>query len=123
MAASGLERRIDRHNSSLLSKVWLQKISETNSTRKESKIVEEFATLFNQRRDDDITVKDFITFDDNVTTSPGQINTDLVVWREKIWEEAIEDVVPINLDSNEGLNLEVIFDDEDHEDTDIATFG
>ena len=123
MAASGLERCIDRHNSSLLSKVWLQKISETNSTRKESKIVEEFATLFNQRRDDDITVKDFITFDDNVTTSAGQINTDLVVWREKIWEEAIEDVVPINLDSNEGLNLEVIFDDEDHEDTGIATFG
>ena len=103
--------------------MWLQKISETNSTRKESKIVEEFATLFNQRRDDDITVKDFITFDDNVTTSPGQINTDLVLWREKIWEEAIEDVVPINLDSNEGLNLGVIFDDEDHEDTDIATFG
>ena len=47
----------------------------------------------------------------------------MLAWREKIWEEAIEDVVPIDLDSNEGQNLEVIFDDEDHEYTGIATSG
>ena len=60
------------------------KKSEANSTFKDTEIDEEFATLLNQLRDaDDITVEDFITFDDNVTTSPGQINIDLVVWREK----------------------------------------
>ena len=50
------------------------KKSETNSTCKDSKIEEEFATLLNHFRDDDddITVEDFITFDDNVTISPGK---------------------------------------------------
>ena len=65
------------------------KKSEAKSTCKDSKINEEFAILLNQlRHDDDIKVKDFITFDDNVTTSPVQINTNLVDWREKTWEEA-----------------------------------
>ena len=60
------------------------KKSEANSTCKDSKIDEEFASLLNQLRDDDdITVKEFITFEDNVTTFSGQINTDLVNWREK----------------------------------------
>ena len=40
--------------------------------------------------------------ENNVTTYPGQINTDLADWREKAWEEAIEDVVPNDLDSCEG---------------------
>ena len=94
-----------------------------NSTSKDSEINEEldeeFATLLNQLRDDvgDITVEDFVTFDDNVTTSPGQINTDLVAWLEKALEEGIEDFVPKDLNSNEGQNPEVISDDEDHKDT------
>ena len=93
-----------------------------NSTSKDSEINEEldeeFATLLNQLRDDveDITVEDFVTFDDNVTTSPGQINTDLVAWLEKALEEGIEDFVPKDLNSNEGQNPEVISDDEDHDD-------
>ena len=41
----------------------------------------------------------------------------MVDWREKAWGEAIEDVVPNDLDSNEGQNPELISDDEDHEDT------
>ena len=50
------------------------KISEANSTCKDGKIDEEFATLLNQLRDhDNITIEDFKT-----STSPGQINTDLV---------------------------------------------
>ena len=36
---------------------------------------------------------------------------------EKAQEEAIEDVVPNDLDSIEGQNPEVFFDDEDHQDT------
>ena len=80
------------------------------STTKDSKIDEEFddefATLLNQLRDDvdDITIKDFTMFDDNVTTSPGQINSDLIAWWEKALEEAIEDVIPNDLDINEGQN-------------------
>ena len=53
--------------------------------------------------------------ENNVTTYPGQIITDLVDWREKAWEEAIEDVVPNDLDSYESSNSEVISYDEDHE--------
>ena len=68
--------------------------------------------MFKFRDDDDITIEDFKT-----STSPGQINTDLVDQREKTWQEAIEDVVPNDLDSNEDQNPEVISDDEDHEDT------
>ena len=56
-------------------------------------------------------------FDDDVSTSPGQINTNLVDQREKAWEEAIEDVVSNDLDSNEAQNPDVISDDKDHEDT------
>ena len=49
-------------------------------------------------------------------TFPGQINTDLVDWREKAWE-AFEDIAPNDVNSNEDQNLEVVPDDEDHEDT------
>ena len=49
-------------------------------------------------------------------TSLGQINTDLVDWREKPWE-AFEDIAPNDVNCNEGQNLEVVPDDEDHEDT------
>lgn len=53
------------------------------------------------RDDDDITVEDFTAYyDANVTAYPGQINTNLVDWREKTQEETIEYVVPNDLDSN-----------------------
>ena len=79
------------------------KRSKTNSTCKDSKIDKEFATLLNELGDDDsITVKDFTAYESNVTTYPGQINTDLADWIEKAWEEAIEGVVPNDLDSCEG---------------------
>ena len=92
------------------------KKSWANSTCKDTRIDEEFATFLNQFcDDDDITVEEFITCDDNVMTSPGQINTDLVDWREKAREEAIEDVLPNDLNRNEGQNPKVISNDEDHE--------
>ena len=79
------------------------KRSKTNSTCKDNKIEKEFATLLNELGDDySITVKDFITSENNVTTYPCQINTDLFDWREKAWEEAIEDVLPNDLDGYEG---------------------
>ena len=69
------------------------------------------------RDDDDITVEDFTAYyDANVTAYPGQINTNLVDWREKTQEETIEYVVPNDLDSNLCQNPEDIYDD-DHEDT------
>ena len=51
------------------------------------------------------------------TPSAGQINTDLIDWREKAREETIGDVVPNDLDGNEAQNPKVISDDEDHGDT------
>ena len=74
-----------------LGKMYRQTQSTANSTCEDSEIDEQFATLLNQFRNyDDITIEDFITFNDNATTSPGQINTDLVEWREKAREEARE---------------------------------
>ena len=79
------------------------KTSEANSTWKDIEIDEEFAIILNQLcDDDDITVQEFITFDDHVTISCGQINTDFVNWREKAREEAIENVVPNDFYRNEG---------------------
>ena len=41
----------------------------------------------------------------------------MVDWREKAREQAIKDVAPNDLDSNEGQSLGVISDNENHEDT------
>ena len=38
-------------------------------------------------------MQDYLTFDDNLPTSVGQINTDLVDWRETVREEAIGNVL------------------------------
>ena len=72
---------------------WFQKFGfkYSNSTCKDSEVDKEFGTLLNQLRDDDdITVEDFIMFDDNVTKYPGQINTDLVDSKEKPWEDVVQ---------------------------------
>ena len=43
--------------------------------------MKEFESLLTQlREDDEITVEDLVTLDDNLTTSTGQINTDLGDW-------------------------------------------
>ena len=43
----------------------------------------EFESLLTRlREDDEIIVEDFVTLDDNLTTSTGQINTDLIDWRQ-----------------------------------------
>ena len=64
--------------------------SECHSVSGEGEVDEEFESLLAQlREDDNITVEDFITFDDNLTTSIGQINTDMVDWRQQAREDAI----------------------------------
>ena len=53
-----------------------------NSIHNDNEIDEEFESLFTQHREEDeITVEDFVTFDDTTTTSTGQINTNLIDWR------------------------------------------
>ena len=42
---------------------------------------------------EDVNLQDYLTFDDNLPTSVGQINTDLVDWRETAREEAIGNVL------------------------------
>ena len=62
----------------------------------DNEIDEEFESLLTQlREDNEITVEDFVTFDDNLTTSTGQINTYLIDWRQQDREEAVKEVVPI----------------------------
>ena len=84
--------------------------SECHSVSGEGEVDEELESLLAQlREDDDITVEDFITFDDNLTTSIGQINTDMVDWRQQAREDAIQEVLP----DVSAIQSEVISDDDD----------
>ena len=84
----------------------------------EGEVDEEFEFLLAQlREDDDITVEDFITFDDNLTTSIGQINTDMVDWRRQAREDAIQEVLP----DVSAIQSEVISDDDDDDDEEDHT--
>ena len=66
-----------------------------NSITNDNEIDEEFESLLTQfREDDEMTFENVVTFDDNLTLSTGQINTDLVDWRQQAREEAIKEVVP-----------------------------
>ena len=80
----------------------------------EGEVDEEFEFLLAQLREDDhITVEDFITFDDNLTTSIGQINTDMVDWRRQAREDAIQEVLP----DVSAIQSEVISDDDEEDHT------
>ena len=84
-----------------------------NIITNDNEIDEEFECLLTQlREDDEITVKDFVTFGDNLTTSTGQINTDLIDWRQQAREEAITEVAPDTSSASQAVNV-VSDDDED----------
>ena len=52
-----------------------------NSITNDNVIDEEIKSLLTQLcEDDEITVEDFVIFDDNLTTSIDQINTELIHW-------------------------------------------
>ena len=73
-------------------------------------------SLFTQlREDDEITVEDFVTFDDNLTTSTGQINTNLIDWRQQAQEEAIKEVVPDTSSASQTVNVVSDGDEDDQE--------
>ena len=52
-----------------------------------------------------MTVEIVVTFDDNLTTSTGQINTDLIDWRQQAREEAIKEVVPDTSNASQTVNF------------------
>ena len=84
-----------------------------NSITNDNEIDEEFESLLTQPCEDDkITIEDFITFDDNLTTQAGQINTDLIDWQQQAREEAIKEVVPVTSSASQAVNV-VSDDDED----------
>ena len=86
-----------------------------NSITNDNEIDEEFESLLTQRREDDeITVEDFFTFDENLTTSTVQINTDLIDWRQQAREEAIKEVVSDTSSASQAVNV-VSDDDDDQE--------
>ena len=64
---------------------------------------------------DKITVEDFVTFDDNLTTSTDQINTDLIDWQQQAREEAIKEVVPNTSSARQAANVVLDGDEDDQE--------
>ena len=53
-----------------------------------------------------------LTFDNNLTTSTGQINTDLIDWRQQAREETFEEVAQDTTSASQAVNV-VPDDDED----------
>ena len=84
-----------------------------NIITNDNEIYEEFESLVTQLREDhEFTVEDFVTFDDNLTESAGQINTDFIDWWQQAREEAIKEVVPDTSSASQAVNT-VSDDDED----------
>ena len=57
-------------------------------------------------------LKILLTFDNNLTTSTGQINTDLIDWRQQAREETFEEVAQDTTSASQAVNV-VPDDDED----------
>ena len=84
-----------------------------NSITNDNEIDEKFESLLIQLQEyDEITAEDFVTFDDNLTTSTCQINIHLIDLRQQAREEAIKDVVPDIFSASQAVNV-VSDDDED----------
>ena len=90
-------------------------LESVNSITNNSEIDEELESLPTQLHEDDkITVEDFVTFNDNLTTSTGQVNTDLIDWRQQAREQAIKEIVPDTSSASQAVNV-VSDDDDDQE--------
>ena len=78
------------------------------------KQMKNLSLLTQLHEDEEITVEDFVTFDGNLITSAGQINTNLIDWRQQARKEATKEVVPDRprFDPSQAVNA-VSDDDED----------
>ena len=86
-----------------------------SSIAEDNEMDEEFESLCTQlREDDEITPEVFFNFDHDLTTSAGQINTDLIDWRQQVREEAINEVLP-NVSYDSQTRNEVGSDDDEEE--------
>ena len=93
-----------------------------NSVTNDNEIDEEFGSLITHlREDDEITVEAFVTFNDNLTKSTGQINTDLIDWLQQAREEAIKEVVPDTSSASQPVNVVSDDDEDDLEETPLDT--
>ena len=85
-----------------------------NSITNDYEIDEEFESLLIQfREDDQTTVDDFVTFDDNLPTSTGEVNMDLIDWRQQAREEAIKEVMPDISSANQAVKVVLDNDEND----------
>ena len=86
-----------------------------SSIAEDNELDEEFHSLcFQLRKDDKITPEVFVNFDDDLTTSVGQINTDLIDWRQQVREEVINEVLPdVSYDSQTRNEVGSDDDEED----------
>ena len=95
--------------------MWVGQES-ANSITNNHEIDEEFESLLTQlREDDEITVEDFVTFDDNLTISTGQRNTDLTDWGQQSREEAITEVALDTSSTSQAVNVVLNEDEDDQE--------
>ena len=62
-------------------------------------------SIIQLREDSKIIVEDFVTFDDNLTTSTGQINTDLIDWQQQAWEKDIKEIVTDTSSASQAVNI------------------
>ena len=93
-----------------------------NSVTNDNEIDEEFGSLItNLREDDEMNVEAFVTFNDNLTISTGQINTDLIDWLQQAREEAIKEVVPDTSSASQPVNVVSDDDEDDLEETPLDT--
>ena len=68
----------------------------TRSTNLDIGIDEEFQSKFQQLScSEDVSLEEFVGFDDNLVTSENEINSHLVDWCETSCQEAIKEVLPI----------------------------
>ena len=65
--------------------------------------------------DNEITVENFFTFDDDLTTSIGQINTYLIGQGRQAREAAIKEVVPYTSSASQAVNVVSDNDEDDQE--------
>ena len=87
-----------------------------NSITNDNEVDEKFGSLLTQLQEDgEITAEDFVTFDDNLTTSTCQINIHLIESRQQAREEATKDVVPDIFSASKAVNVVSDDDEGDHE--------
>ena len=89
----------------------------THTTDLDNGIDEEFQSTFQHLScSEDVSLKEFIGFDDNLVTLENEINNDLVDWGETSCDEAARKVLPIKRQASVEEQSESEESDEEEDD-------